>query len=85
MKIVMLYYVMMIERVIETETKQSKCLNSNLQESKVKNFQESIFICHYLHHCLTGQLLISPTTERVRQKTKKTISVRFTFHEKNWP
>jgi hypothetical protein len=26
MKIVMLYYVMMIERGIETETKQSKCL-----------------------------------------------------------
>ena len=26
MKIVMLYYVMMIERIIETETKQSKCL-----------------------------------------------------------
>ena len=56
--------------------------NFKILQSKVKIFQKSNFICHYLHNCLTGQLLISPTTERARQTTKKTTSVRFTFHEK---
>ena len=76
-----MYYVMMIERVIETETKQSKCLvTCNRVKSK---FSKKVTLCHYLHDYLTCQLLISPTTERARQKTKKAISARFTFHEKN--
>ena len=86
MKIVMLYYVMMIERVIETETKQSKCLvTSKFYRVKSKFSKKvTLSVIIFIIVCQVSCSLV-PLPSGPVKKTKKTISVRFTFHEKNWP